>query len=168
MTKLINCGSSEALGYPAYFRAVYTRWAIVKSLELETSVNKIAKRMQESPLAIPLNDPTPVATDLKAVLRLQVLEGAGTVTVAHLANALLVPPVAWGLVPDYPIDFESLERISQADAYDDAANRVIIDQPPAPDALTSLEHILELILALVVVGLIVWGTLKLRGLLKNV
>lgn len=165
--KLLNCVPTQPLGFPAYYRAIYARWPIVESAQLGKAVAKIAARMLDSELALPINDPTPVASSHSTELRVQVYEGAQAVTVAHLANELEPPAVAWGLIPDLGIDFVSLERISAEEAHDEAANRAAVDKQDA-DPLASLEHILELVLALVVIGLIVWGVLKLRGVLKNV
>lgn len=158
MTQLIGCASTEPLGFPAFFRAVYSRWSIVQPAQLATALNNIVGQVQESQLATPVNDPTPIDTTRSAVLRVAVVQTAQAVTVAHLVNALRVPPVAFGLLPDLPIQLVSVERISEGTAYDDGANDVIRQQQDASDAdpLGSIEHILDLILALVVVGLVVY------------
>jgi hypothetical protein len=173
MTKLINCAAGDELGYPAYYRAVYTlghgepdfQFAAVVDGVYDTMSGGAFGSSRGSGLAQPLNNPAPAAGDVSAVMDLKTIDAtAGRHTVAELTRELDVAPL-WGIIPDIfaAVVFTSLERIPSSAAYSDQ-NRDAARQKAAAekdnDAWANIAKALMWLVILVVVLSALWGAAK--------
>lgn len=163
MPQFINTSPDEALGYPAYFRAMYARGGGLDSdAQFQAVVASIADHFattDDSAWAVPINTPTVQAGDAVCVLDFRVSEGSALQAVGTFA-ALLEPGLPW--LPKFfrTAVFASLARVSESDVYGNGASRDNARiagnaDPSFASILTQAEHTLVLAIGAVLILLVV-------------